>query len=315
MDALRGIAVVLVILEHAVMLTPVPLDPLWQHTVDLFAPFRIPALVFLSGLLVPKSLAKSVPRYVRGKLNGIVWPYLLWSVILWSTGDAHPNPIVEILLNPSTTPLWFLGYLAVYYALMVLIPQRFVVFLLVPSLVASAFLPENGQRFFYLLAFFIAGDLVASHSQRLFALLFRREVTVISAALAVALASASFLEVHVRYQAIFAVPVFASIVAVLPLTQRFAGTTAGRAVARFGTRTVVAYILHWPAMAVSTRLMAMAGVVSGPVFVLGNFVTGVSVGLLAIILIDRVPIFGYLFSLAPSRPRPGPRARVAQAGA
>lgn len=85
LDAIRGTAVMLVVLYHAI----IALDligtkaPMWLVLFnDAVSPFRIPTLVLLSGLLLPRSLRKPAGEYVRGKIRGLAWPYLVWTVIV-----------------------------------------------------------------------------------------------------------------------------------------------------------------------------------------------------------------------------------------
>lgn len=69
MDAMRGLAIVLVILRHgSTTLIEVEIfAPIWfQMTEDLPVPFRIPALVLLSGLLVDRAMKKSWREYTVG---------------------------------------------------------------------------------------------------------------------------------------------------------------------------------------------------------------------------------------------------------
>ena len=71
MDSLRGIAILLLLFWHAFAIpdllgTPMP-D--WLRNINnAFLPFRMPMLMFLSGMLLEKSLRKPLPTYYEGKL-------------------------------------------------------------------------------------------------------------------------------------------------------------------------------------------------------------------------------------------------------
>lgn len=83
-DVLRGLAVLAVVLHHAALQVTHGRDTNlgWISTLDdAVTPFRMPILMFLSGLLLPLSLAKPWVVYLRGKLRKIAWPYLLWSFL------------------------------------------------------------------------------------------------------------------------------------------------------------------------------------------------------------------------------------------
>ncbi|MGQ4544348.1 acyltransferase family protein [Dermabacteraceae bacterium P13088] len=122
MDALRGFAILLVIIFHA----PIP----HGFSVDgaafidkfnsFFLPFRMPVLMLLSGILLPKSLNKPVTRYLSGKASGILWPLFLW-LSFWIVVVSPVVGTADIgeLFNPvswvSKYYLWYLGQLFLLY--------------------------------------------------------------------------------------------------------------------------------------------------------------------------------------------------------
>lgn len=113
MDVLRGAAVLLVVLVHASFLgvDDMPRVVLWLN--DAAAPFRMPALVFASGLLLPRSLEKDPRDFVAGKVRGLLWPWLVWTAVMvplagWA---AAQSPLWWI----GGTHTWFLSVLFVLY--------------------------------------------------------------------------------------------------------------------------------------------------------------------------------------------------------
>lgn len=65
----------------------------YPRGIDVFnqvvEPYRMPALMFLSGMLLHRSLSKSASLYFGGKARKIAWPYVLWSLIgLMLAGDV-----------------------------------------------------------------------------------------------------------------------------------------------------------------------------------------------------------------------------------
>lgn len=88
-DVVRGLAVILVVLVHAMqraeLFTGHEFTRLETLTI-IVTPLRLPAMFLLSGLFVTRSLAKGPAAYVTGKLRRIAWPYLLWSVLLIALG-------------------------------------------------------------------------------------------------------------------------------------------------------------------------------------------------------------------------------------
>ncbi|HSV40260.1 MAG TPA: acyltransferase family protein, partial [Nocardioidaceae bacterium] len=84
MDSLRGLAIVLVVVFHADLevagATGSQLGVV-HDVCELLGPVRMPLLMFLSGMLLTRSLAKGPRTYVVGKLEQIAWPYVVWSLL------------------------------------------------------------------------------------------------------------------------------------------------------------------------------------------------------------------------------------------
>ncbi|MEA5155864.1 acyltransferase [Raineyella sp.] len=113
MDLLRGIAMVLVVMFHAGLYTGGEYGTVLDA---LLRPFRMPVLMALSGLLLEHSLAKGARRYLRGKARGILWPWLVWMIVMVAilTPQAKADP--GSFLTTGTN-LWFLQALACCYGL------------------------------------------------------------------------------------------------------------------------------------------------------------------------------------------------------
>lgn len=115
MDQLRGIAIVLVLLQHTnaiAGLSGLEQWPVLEWFNSLFAPYRMPTLLFLSGILLTPSLHKPLREYASGKIRKILWPLAVWSI-----------PTIA-LLQPSSLKamagpghLWFLYVLLACYAI------------------------------------------------------------------------------------------------------------------------------------------------------------------------------------------------------
>lgn len=179
MDMLRGLAVLLVALFHIqypvgerVPGTP---DELMRFG-EAMQPFRMPLLFFLSGLLLPRSLAKPMKEYTAGKLRGLVWPFALWTAIvvvcfevLWTDDDPLWlfKDVPAMLMGWQH--MWFLSVLIVCYAVAPL--TRFLPSwaLPIPMAVASTLIvpdgswAEYGQKVLWYGAFFFVGAAVSSY--------------------------------------------------------------------------------------------------------------------------------------------------------
>lgn len=118
MDALRAVAIVLVIVLHG---TTIPQlfgmpTPAWVDWLNFLAsPYRMPLLLMLSGFLLHRSLSKGLPRYYLGKLRHVAWPFLVWTLLL-----GLVMPMIK-LTNPwlwvGDSYLWFLVVIGVSYCL------------------------------------------------------------------------------------------------------------------------------------------------------------------------------------------------------
>ncbi|MGR0319684.1 acyltransferase family protein [Agromyces sp. ZXT2-3] len=116
MDALRGAAVLLVALWHAFEIPDVAMPTGVEWVFNFLAVYRVPMLMFLSGLLLDHSLRKPTTVYVGGKLRRIAWPLVVWSAILllvgWPADAANPWFWVG-----DGAHLWYLGVLLACYAI------------------------------------------------------------------------------------------------------------------------------------------------------------------------------------------------------
>lgn len=166
MDVLRGAAIGLVILAHsAYILDRFELGdtPGWLISVnELFAPFRMPTLMVLSGMLVTAGLRKPLGTYFAGKLRRIGWPYLVWLVLWCVLFPAYGNLLT--VDTWTTAYVWFLLYLLAYYSIAPL--TRWVptwLLIVIPWAVASLPLGQFQRRFFFLMGFFFLGKLITDH--------------------------------------------------------------------------------------------------------------------------------------------------------
>lgn len=176
MDGLRGLAIVAVVAYHAeltVRETTGPVAVLATVNAGL-EPYRMPLLALLSGILLSRSLAKGPRRHLRGKVEGVLWPYLLWGVLDTThvvldslvSGDDAPWSWYPDLLHDPHTSLWFLGHLFLFHVLAAPLPPAArtglgpLLVWLSGSVDAVAADPQ-AHRFVLLLGWFLVGDALA----------------------------------------------------------------------------------------------------------------------------------------------------------
>ena len=126
MDVVRGLAIIAVIyghVENVAKIEAVFEREDWMVTTNMtLVLLRMPMLMFLSGMLVPRSIAKGWKMFLPGKFTKLAWPYAVWIAIfftvVWIRGGAELSQIpMEIINpgNPNMTPLWYLRNLFFYY--------------------------------------------------------------------------------------------------------------------------------------------------------------------------------------------------------
>jgi len=260
MDALRGCAILLVIFDHGLGQAAKGglAQPEWAVTLSMiFHPLRMPLMVFLSGMLLARSLDKGPRAFVRGKVHNILYPYFLWELIyfgLWfvaspvTTVEHELSDILNIFYSPPIH-LWFLYYLFIYYLLAMAL--RAVPNLLLASVsLGISFVfdmqdMDQFQRFFFLFAFFLLGDLVARHADRMLRTLREPRVFALLVAGSVGLVVLALTGIPSRYQ-LTSLPFacagigLAIVIFYLWRSYRFIDRLAF-----VGRHSLQAYILHW----------------------------------------------------------------------
>jgi uncharacterized membrane protein YcfT len=333
MDALRGIAVALVVFEHAIRFAhrngfavPGALDLLS----DVLNPVRMPALAFLAGMLLGRSLAKGASRYIEGKARGVLWPFLLWSCVYaallvgvgGTSGVRHGwGTFARIPVDPPLH-MWFLRDLFLFFALAPALgrlprPAVAAAALVLSGLAAEFTVPLDGHtpqlpRFLFLLAFFVLGDWAAAREGARegtkeggpsLAALDRPLPRGVALAVAALLVPVAWAYGSVRYQAAGA-PLALAGIAVLALAARWAGRTRlSGPLAFLGRGSLVVYVLHWLVLALVVEAVGRLapGLPGGAVVALG-VAFGIGLPALAIPLHRRLGL-GWLFVL-PARAAP-----------
>jgi uncharacterized membrane protein YcfT len=318
MDVLRGTSIVLVVFNHSLLFTMGGDHPpdflIYLNTI--FRPIRMPLMVFLSGMLLPRSLAKGTGRHIAGKVRGVLYPYLVWSVIVFAikTGAAI-NQGKELdwgnLLLIGYSPqahLWFLYYLFLFHLLA--IPARRVPALAVAAaaVVVGLFFDQFGiQRFLLLFAFFMAGRWVAEHRAVFERALGNRWIVGVAVAGALSFIVTPALVGDIRYAPLSAPLVVLAVLAACKAGQSWAGSRPGHSLQAIGRDSLIFYLVHWNAVAFGNQLAyAVFGRDADVAAFLVATGTGLAAGCIAVWVVRRVPAAQYLFSL-PKRATTAPQ--------
>lgn len=320
MDALRGMAIILVIFDHSIRFTSqyagsVPALPGFLS--EVVTPLRMPAMVLLSGMLLSASIAKGRSAYLGGKVRNILYPYLLWSVVYVTLfilaqpitgGDHDVGEYVTILYDPPGH-LWFLYYLFFYYLLMLALhrlPRLPVVVVSLALSVLTADIPMM-PRFWFLFAFFALGDLAARRADAWQGLLKHRGWMALAGLATAGLVAGAAAGEDLRYRLASVVPVLGGIALLILAAGRLCRTRASDPLRFIGRNSLTFYILHWLMIAVAAavlrRLLEGAPEAAAAWTMLGlAFAAGLAGSLLAVWVIRRFGL-SWLFALPQARAR------------
>lgn len=260
-DILRGLAIVLVMLWHA-LLIPRYFGhevPQWATNANyFFAPYRMPTLMVLSGMLLETSLRKPLSSYFAGKFRRLAWPYVVWAAIWLLIAPADPGTDVALSMQDpkswiATGHLWFLFFLLCYYLVgpaIRWVPTR-IPFVFVPLVVFAASVPMPPglpSKFCYFAGFFLMGTLASRHRQRIESI--RMGPAILAVGL-IALVFGSISAVYgerLEFRAEFAVLSLAGIVGAAYVSQRIAAGRPADFLAFIGRDSLIVYVAHPPIM-------------------------------------------------------------------
>lgn len=281
MDALRGVAVLLVILTHTGTM-PRGLDaeftsPTLLAVTGAFHTLRMPLLVFLSGVLLPRSLSKPLGVYARGKLERILWPFLVWMVIL-ALALGSPESIVSAeYWRGGAWHLWFLWVLLFCYLvgpLARIVPPVLLAVGLFALLLGEAGGPRDLLRPLYWGVYFFLGAAAGRHLHRIRAAPGALALLALVLALLAALAHTTGALVVSERRPWSVFPALSGILFMLWLGPRLPRM---RLLEFCGRRSIVLFVTHMPVLIVTVGLfrglapehpLAFYALTAGPTFLI-----------------------------------------------
>ncbi|WDF32747.1 acyltransferase family protein [Arthrobacter agilis] len=315
LDSLRGVAILLVVVLHAGEAVRVAVGPTPAvDGVNLFLePFRMPVLMFLSGILLPKSVAKPGREYFAGKASMVAWPYLLWSVIiLAASGDLTPASVVQILYL-SPTYLWYLWFILVFYVIAYPLQRVPPLAVSAVGLAISFVLPDASrpETMAFLAAFFFFGAWCAANPQRMARVLTRPWVVVLGAGAAAAVGALNLVGQEVLYRAEYVWGVAGGLAVLCWAFPRLAENRVTAALEFVGRYSIVFYVAHLGPIMIGLALADAIGVTEAwyllPVLLLVG--VGIPLGLAWVYSTRKHASVNLLFELPALKRRPRDRAR------
>lgn len=173
-DALRGIAILMVLAQHSFGIPQVHLGiapPAFVgYPTGFFEPFCMPFLLFLSGTLLANSVHRPLGFYYPDKARKVLWPYLVWGVI---TACVLLVPGTLLTVDYWRSGPHYLWFLAVLIACLAIAPVIRWIPAWVPAIAMLAVLvladpSTNGyRRILFWGAFVFLGMAVVPHLRRL----------------------------------------------------------------------------------------------------------------------------------------------------
>jgi surface polysaccharide O-acyltransferase-like enzyme len=301
MDQLRGLAILLVITFHGRTIAgrfAEYMPPEIIAATAFFAPFRMPLLMFLSGMLLSRSLSKPARPYIAGKLRGIAWPYVIWSTLALAViGNFSRNSVIGNLVLPATY-LWYLWFLLAFYAILWVVNRLRVPLWIMPVIgVIGAFGPETFRisRFFFLLIFFTLGHLYMTHRDKIDLRAHRSWLLPLSTVLVLGSGVASALGVTIQYEPLYVLAPIAGISLALLLGPSTNNGPVRRALRYVGNDSIVFYVTHFVTIWGVCWILQQVDVVNPWVMYPTAVIVAVGIGILFTLLRHRTPL-AVLFS-------------------
>lgn len=302
---LRGIAVLLVVVLHGADIPYLNGNGVeeWAQVNRYLEPFRMPLLMFLSGMLLPRSLAKPLRLYAWGKFAAIVWPLLLWvllfGLLIYRGGIDNPA-----FWRSGGDYLWFLTALTICYligaGLKPVVRTQWAFILVSLALFAAMLLTRHfadvdlsiASRTLYNGAFFFLGAACVRAVPR-----WIKAPALLVVGLGIIAGVVSYLGIEdrsLRTGTLYAVPgsVIGLAVAIW-LASRVQSGAILTFLAWMGRSSIVVYIVHFPAAVLTHRLMILLG--ADPVtHTIACTAAGLAVSVAAVALRPQTPWL-YLF--------------------
>lgn len=314
-DWLRGFAIVLVVFYHAVIAFSVlgVAAPAWASVLnEVLTPYRMPVLMFLSGVLLTRSLRRPPREYISGKMRRIAWPYVVWTAIDIAFligasqvfGDGHQSAasIVPLLLDPRTYT-WYLAHLFAYYMIALVTPSSMRL-LGVPVLFAVAFIVGDGDglsRFLFLLACFFAGDASSRYPAIWQTAVGSRLVVVLASVVLAVTGWLSLSGYGTRYGWATLAGILALLILGRALGERVSDIPVLRALTSVGKDSLIYYTVHWVVVTAAAHLLARAGVRIPELSLFLMLAVGFAIPWLVVRVRRRFPVLGLLFELPAHR--------------
>ncbi|WP_300266702.1 acyltransferase [Microbacterium sp.] len=309
MDVLRGTSILLVILHHTTQIVAYRVDDVpevFAFISAFFAPYRMPMLMFLSGLLVAGSLKRPAGEYIWGKVRRILWPIVVWTLVYAAAEMVADPSQVKYMpweLGFWNTYLWFMQFIFAYYIIALVIRWVPIWVVMVVPFAAAFVIPgdlELLQRFLYLMPFFFLGAFIEKYWNT-YARLISARLAWVLIVIPVAVAVYSGLDdIWVRaagderggglwYEPWAAVPAMLGILILVRLAATIPEVRWLAPVRFVGRYSLIYYVSHYPVFAALGWIAMKVGITNAGVGLIVIFSVTVAISTVFALLGRRMP--------------------------
>ncbi|WNN42971.1 acyltransferase [Winslowiella toletana] len=246
------------------------------------APIRMELLMLLSGMLVSRGLQKGIEKYHKGKIKSILYPYLIWSLVMLVlmsarglvSGEKDIHDVVvyffKIIIGvPSVT--WFLYWVFVFFMIQPW-TRNFNPLLVLPVVLALSFILAEVEPLLisdglsagvsfstacYCYAFFFLGDYIIKSGVDLAEVVRNKYLIALSLFSLITLSfimnSTSLNHTNI---ALFPLAVL-SLVTIAIIAQMLEKLKVGKVFAFIGVNSIFFYLMHIPVFMIIKRTVPL----------------------------------------------------------
>ena len=235
-------------------------------------------------------------RYYWGKLDRVVYPLLVWAAIT-HTVMSPDFRLLDPLAYLGPYHLWFILFLALFYAVAPLLERVNAVYVVLAALALSWLSPDDSkylERLFCLMAFFFFGHLIG-HRADLLARLTTARMAWLSLPVAVALSVFAVSQGRdVSYGPLLFAPVSCGIVVLVVVARALTERGHVEPLAFLGRHSLVFYVSHFPLIYLVMGATLQSGL-GLPLVGLVSFATSLGVGTALALLSEESALVRGLF--------------------
>lgn len=319
LDIARGIGIILVVaghVERGLVSSNIAKSDVWS-VLDLgIYTFHMPLFMLLAGLNVTTSLKKGKSSFLVSKIRSVILPYLIWSIIQGSlliifAGSTNNSMGLVDLFSigwKPISPFWFLYALFVYFCIVTVTIDRYILILmgLCSIILADSFDPGSFvnllcHHFLFFVIGATAGDWIKAWSPS-------RPTLILLAGMAGYFIGWQILAPDkTAYSSVTALPcAIMGMVVVLAIARML--DRSAPYLEWIGQRSMPIYVMHIIAASGSRIVLQKFGLTAeAPVYFLVGLASGVAFPLIAFTIMTKfgvTPIFGL-----GDRPKPVGRAQ------